>query len=153
MKSSLPTVDQLTAEDLKKLTEVSKREGFADVSSFIHSLQPAVPGVDQGPYFSAPPKPKRFLATKLGTVYCGDSLGLMHHTLKSKSVDLLMTSPPFGLVRKKSCGNEDAHKYLDWFRPFAEGFKRVLKDCCQQKCRVVDRVSLVHEEQANGHRK
>jgi site-specific DNA-methyltransferase (cytosine-N4-specific) len=39
-----------------------------------------------------------------------------------------MTSPPFGLVRKKSYGNEDAHRYCEWFRPFAEGFKRVLKD-------------------------
>ena len=39
-----------------------------------------------------------------------------------------MTSPPFGLVRKKSYGNEDADRYCDWFRPFAEGFKRVLKD-------------------------
>ena len=39
-----------------------------------------------------------------------------------------MTSPPFGLVRKKSYGNEDAHRYCDWFRPFAAGFRRVLKD-------------------------
>jgi site-specific DNA-methyltransferase (cytosine-N4-specific) len=39
-----------------------------------------------------------------------------------------MTSPPFGLVRKKSYGNEDADEYCEWFRPFAEGFRRVLKD-------------------------
>jgi site-specific DNA-methyltransferase (cytosine-N4-specific) len=39
-----------------------------------------------------------------------------------------MTSPPFGLVRKKTYGNEDAEEYCNWFRPFAEGFKRVLKD-------------------------
>ena len=39
-----------------------------------------------------------------------------------------MTSPPFGLVRKKSYGNEDSDKYCDWFRPFAEGIRRVLKD-------------------------
>jgi site-specific DNA-methyltransferase (cytosine-N4-specific) len=38
-----------------------------------------------------------------------------------------MTSPPSGLVRKKSYGNEDADCYLEWFRPFAEGFRRVLK--------------------------
>jgi site-specific DNA-methyltransferase (cytosine-N4-specific) len=38
-----------------------------------------------------------------------------------------MTSPPFGLVRKKEYGNEDADAYLEWFRPFAEGFRRVLK--------------------------
>jgi len=38
-----------------------------------------------------------------------------------------MTSPPFGLVRKKSYGNEDADQYVEWFRPFAEGMRRVLK--------------------------
>jgi DNA modification methylase len=38
-----------------------------------------------------------------------------------------MTSPPFGLVRKKEYGNVDADKYVEWFRPFAEAFKRVLK--------------------------
>ena len=44
-----------------------------------------------------------------------------------QSVDLIMTSPPFGLVRKKTYGSEDAHRYCDWFRPFVEGFRRVLK--------------------------
>ena len=39
-----------------------------------------------------------------------------------------MTSPPFGLVRKKTYGNEDAEQYCKWFRPFAEGFRRVLKN-------------------------
>lgn len=38
-----------------------------------------------------------------------------------------MTSPPFGLVRKKDYGNVDADKYVDWFRPFGELFKRLLK--------------------------
>jgi site-specific DNA-methyltransferase (cytosine-N4-specific) len=51
----------------------------------------------------------------------------MHKALEPESVDLIMTSPPFGLVRKKSYGNEDADRYLKWFRPFAEGFRRVLK--------------------------
>ena len=39
-----------------------------------------------------------------------------------------MTSPPFGLVRKKNYGNVDAIDYVEWFRPFGEAFKRVLKD-------------------------
>lgn len=72
------------------------------------------------------PRPRRFHRTKHGIMYLGDSLGLMHHTLEPNSVDLIMTSPPFGLVRKKSYGNEDAEGYLKWFRPFAEGFNRVL---------------------------
>jgi len=39
-----------------------------------------------------------------------------------------MTSPPFGLIRKKDYGNVASNEYLDWFRPFAEQFSRVLKD-------------------------
>jgi site-specific DNA-methyltransferase (cytosine-N4-specific) len=72
--------------------------------------------------------PRLFLSTPRGQVLHGDSLGLLHKTLQEKSVDLIMTSPPFGLVRKKEYGNEDADAYLEWFRPFAEGFRRVLKD-------------------------
>ena len=39
-----------------------------------------------------------------------------------------MTSPPFGLVRKKDYGNVEADSYVDWFKPFAAHFHRVLKD-------------------------
>lgn len=48
--------------------------------------------------------------------------------LKNGEINLVITSPPFGLVRKKDYGNADAHEYLDWFRPFAEQFNRVLSD-------------------------
>ena len=65
--------------------------------------------------------------TALGTVLWGNALGHLHHA-PARSVDLVVTSPPFGLVRKKSYGNEDAHRYCDWFRPFAAGFRRVLKE-------------------------
>ena len=72
-------------------------------------------------------EPDLFEETALGRIYHGDSLGLLHKTLEAESVDLIMTSPPFGLVRKKSYGNEDADRYVEWFRPFAEGMRRVLK--------------------------
>jgi site-specific DNA-methyltransferase (cytosine-N4-specific) len=72
-------------------------------------------------------EPTLYEETKHGKMYLGDSLGLLHRTLAPESVDLIMTSPPFGLVRKKSYGNEDADQYVDWFRPFAEGMRRVLK--------------------------
>ena len=65
--------------------------------------------------------------TALGAMLCGDALDHLRAAPPS-SVDLVMTSPPFGLVRKKSYGNEDAHRDCDWFRPFAAGFRRVLKD-------------------------
>jgi DNA modification methylase len=72
-------------------------------------------------------KPRLFRKTKLGKIYLGNSLDVMK-AMRPASVDLIMTSPPFGLVRKKDYGNVDAHVYLDWFRPFAEQFKRVLKE-------------------------
>jgi site-specific DNA-methyltransferase (cytosine-N4-specific) len=68
-----------------------------------------------------------FHSTKLGSIYLGDSLHLLHTRVEEQSVDLIVTSPPFGLVRKKDYGNADAHEYIEWFRPFAAAFKRVLK--------------------------
>jgi len=55
----------------------------------------------------------------------GDSLRALA-ALESASVDLIVTSPPFGLVRKKDYGNVDADK-VEWFRPFGELFRRVLR--------------------------
>ena len=68
-----------------------------------------------------------FHKTSRGEIFCGDSLTLFRDKIGDHSVDLIMTSPPFGLVRKKDYGNADAHKYLEWFRPFADAFKRALK--------------------------
>lgn len=73
------------------------------------------------------PKPRLFHKAKHGEIYLGNSLGVMG-SMKPGSVDLVMTSPPFGLVRKKEYGNADSHEYLEWFKPFAEQFNRVLKD-------------------------
>ena len=72
-------------------------------------------------------KPQLFHKTKHGKIYLGDSLDTLAAT-KPQSVDLIMTSPPFGLVRKKEYGNVEADLYLEWFKPFAQQFKRVLKD-------------------------
>ena len=65
--------------------------------------------------------------TKLGKIYHQDSLDLMK-TLPDNSVNLIMTSPPFGLVRKKDYGNVESYEYLDWFKPFAEQFHRILAE-------------------------
>lgn len=72
-------------------------------------------------------KPALFHKTKHGKILLGDSLDVLAG-MKPGSVDLVMTSPPFGLVRKKEYGNADAHEYLDWFKPFAGQFRRVLKE-------------------------
>jgi len=73
------------------------------------------------------PGPKLFHKTALGRIFQGDSLALFQTEIRPASVDLIMTSPPFGLVRKKDYGNVDADEYLDWFRPFAAAFHKALK--------------------------
>ena len=65
--------------------------------------------------------------TKFGKLVLGDSVEILK-TVRGKSVNLIMTSPPFGLVRKKEYGNVPTDEYLDWFRPFAKTFRRILKD-------------------------
>ena len=77
------------------------------------------------PNFKAP---RTYWKNTQGRIYHGDSRGLLTRTLKPASVDLVMTSPPFALRLKKAYGNEDAHQYVNWFRPFAAGIKRVLKE-------------------------
>lgn len=61
-------------------------------------------------------------------MFLGDSLDVLKEYVEPGSVDLIVTSPPFGLVRKKVYGNVDSEDYLNWFRPFGEAFKRILKD-------------------------
>lgn len=68
-----------------------------------------------------------FHKTKLGCIYHADSLDVMQ-AMKPNSVDLVMTSPPFALTRKKEYGNEQEGEYLEWFRAFAAHFHRILKD-------------------------
>ncbi len=70
---------------------------------------------------------KEYYTTAFGCIYHADSLDYMK-TLTAGDVNLIMTSPPFGLVRKKAYGNVEAHGYLQWFRPFAEQFRRILAD-------------------------
>ena len=65
--------------------------------------------------------------TKLGACYCGDSLEQLE-TLPDESVSLVLTSPPFALLRKKEYGNKDQHEYLDWLCDFARIVKRKLKN-------------------------
>jgi DNA modification methylase len=114
----------------KSAMEARAREaGFRSLSDYLRALVRR--DLDVSSKKRSPPRLDRpltkFHTTKLGTMWNGDSLDWLTRA-KTGSVDLVMTSPPFGLVRKKSYGNEDAHAYCDWFRPFAEGFKRVLKD-------------------------
>lgn len=72
--------------------------------------------------------------TKLGAVYCGDSLELINQ-LEDDSINLVMTSPPFALLRKKEYGNEDQDQYVEWLGEFA---KRILPKLKEDGSLVVD---------------
>lgn len=65
--------------------------------------------------------------TDFGKAYCADSLDLLP-SLRKNSIDLVVTSPPYALHFKKEYGNADQAKYVEWFLPFAEQIKRVLKE-------------------------
>ncbi|WP_394796074.1 DNA-methyltransferase [Armatimonas sp.] len=64
--------------------------------------------------------------TRLGQLLCGDSLEIMR-TLPDESIDLVLTSPPYALHFKKEYGNASQAEYVEWFLPFAEQIKRILK--------------------------
>jgi len=68
---------------------------------------------------------KIYFSTKKGTLYLGDSLEYLK-SLDDNSVNLVVTSPPYALIKKKQYGNEASNEYLEWFRPFATEIFRVL---------------------------
>jgi len=125
---------RLTADERASFDDMAVEHGFSNVSEyirFLHNQHVGATAHATEPEDFKAKFPKRlirsFHKTRLGEMVWGDSRALLFNS-KPDSVDLIMTSPPFGLVRKKSYGNEDADEYCNWFRPFAEGFKRVLKD-------------------------
>jgi site-specific DNA-methyltransferase (cytosine-N4-specific) len=67
-----------------------------------------------------------YYTTEFGAAYLGNALDVMKN-LSSNTVDLIMTSPPFALQRKKEYGNKEPSEYVEWFIPFAVEFKRILK--------------------------
>ena len=71
-------------------------------------------------------RPEAHFVTEVGAMHLGDSACLLADAAP-ESVDLIVTSPPFALLRKKDYGNPSGDTYLDWFRPFAEQFHRILK--------------------------
>ena len=72
-------------------------------------------------------RPVEIYQTKLGKAVltkAEDYLPL----LPENSVDLVITSPPFALLRPKAYGNLDQADYVDWLVSFGPALRRVLKD-------------------------
>lgn len=66
-------------------------------------------------------------STRMGKAFLGDSLQLLDH-LDDCSINLVMTSPPFALQRKKEYGNKSQEEYVDWLAQFATKVKRILTE-------------------------
>ena len=71
-------------------------------------------------------KVKPFYVTEMGQAFVGDTIKLIEE-IPDESIDLIMTSPPYGLRKKKEYNNADPEVYIEWFMPFAREFYRVLK--------------------------
>jgi site-specific DNA-methyltransferase (cytosine-N4-specific) len=71
-------------------------------------------------------QPGVLFRTARGEAIVGDSLDVLG-ALDPESVDLVLTSPPFALLRQKSYGNADQAEYVDWLCRFAPLVHRVLK--------------------------
>jgi DNA modification methylase len=67
-----------------------------------------------------------YYATNRGLAILGDSLSVMEK-IPDDYVDLVLTSPPFALTRKKEYGNKEAEEYVDWFLQFSKEFYRIIK--------------------------
>ena len=71
--------------------------------------------------------PLAIYKTSRGAAYLGDSMDLLAQ-LPDESVDLVVTSPPFALLRQKAYGNKDQNEYVDWLCSFGMQVRRVLRE-------------------------
>ena len=75
----------------------------------------AIPGFS--PYYS----------TDLGDAYLADSLEVLK-AIPDRSINAVITSPPYALHFKKEYGNAQKQDYVEWFLPFAAEVFRVLPE-------------------------
>jgi DNA modification methylase len=70
--------------------------------------------------------------TSKGVSFSGDSLELINNKsfirkYKNK-INLIFTSPPFSLLKKKKYGNKNGDVYIEWFKQFAKPLSDLLTD-------------------------
>lgn len=65
--------------------------------------------------------------TELGTCLVGDSMQLLER-LEDNSINLVITSPPFALLRQKSYGNKEQDEYVSWLCSFGKIVFQKLRD-------------------------
>ena len=111
---------------LREIDEFAKNNGYLDATEYLleahnnykKTVNTSKPFIRDANWLSLA-KAKVIHKSKLGTILNYDSLNWLHNPWKKNKVDLIMTSPPFALLSKKSYGNELASEYCEWFRPFA----------------------------------
>lgn len=66
---------------------------------------------------------------QVDTIYQGECLGYLPDDtlLPAKSIDLVITSPPYSDRRRSTYGGIHPTKYVEWFLPISEQLYRVLK--------------------------
>jgi site-specific DNA-methyltransferase (cytosine-N4-specific) len=101
-------------------------------TSFIKGAPPSGSGSSSVEVQSEKPKAKPIAGpmyeTPQGQLFNADALDVLP-ALITQGVrgKLIVTSPPFPLVRKKEYGNEDSDSYVAWFEKFIPYFKRILE--------------------------
>jgi len=128
-KTRVANEDFLPPSDIQEIEQRARRQGYSSAAEYLLDLHRQATETD--PVIESDSgtarKPTTAFDTRLGKIVCGDSWSYLDKHVKDETVDLIMTSPPFGLVRKKAYGNEDADRYVQWFRKFGQEFARVLK--------------------------
>ena len=74
---------------------------------------------------------KPIYETRLGKMFCGDSARLLSSERLQKyqgEVQLIFTSPPFPLNKKKKYGNLQGEEYLEWFAQFAPLLRNLVSE-------------------------
>ena len=108
---------RLTTEEREEIEATARTLGLRSISEYVrhlHKFHASSAAQNRTFYETAPEamhnaaRLRLFRETHHGEIYLGDGLDYLHAKATEKSIDLIVTSPPFGLVRKKSYGNEDA---------------------------------------------
>jgi DNA modification methylase len=68
-----------------------------------------------------------YFSTELGDAYLADAREILK-AVPDGSVNAVITSPPYALHFKKEYGNAEKDGYVEWFLPFADEIRRVLRD-------------------------
>src|SRR5262249_17397681 len=73
--------------------------------------------------------PRMIYSAEHGAIYCCSAESFLESSIAKKyegKVQLLFTSPPFPLNRKKRYGNLHGQSYVEWLAAFAPAFRRML---------------------------